>query len=139
MFGKFDHWHENNLKVRCIVLSLMTNDIQKQYERYDDVWSIMLRMKYLYEVPDRNIRYVTIKPFFRPRMIEGLSIREHGVMMLSLVDKFKNLQADFEREEMYTDVILRSIPPSFDEFIVNYNIKVLDRSLHELINILLVL
>ncbi|KAL0420357.1 UNVERIFIED_CONTAM: hypothetical protein Slati_3058600 [Sesamum latifolium] len=41
-----------------------------------------------------------MKAFFSMRMIKGSSVREHGVMMLSLVEKLKDLQADFEEEEM---------------------------------------
>ncbi|KAL0463605.1 UNVERIFIED_CONTAM: hypothetical protein Slati_0248100 [Sesamum latifolium] len=69
-------------------------------------------------------------------MIKGSSAREHGVMMLSLVEKLKDLQADFEEEETYVDVILQSLPPSFDQFILNYNINRLEKSLHEFINML---
>ncbi|KAL0433666.1 UNVERIFIED_CONTAM: hypothetical protein Slati_2700900 [Sesamum latifolium] len=50
-------------------------------------------------------------------MIEGSSIRDHGVMMLSLVKKLKDLQADFEDEE-------------------TYNMNGLEESLYELINML---
>ncbi|KAL0286951.1 UNVERIFIED_CONTAM: Retrovirus-related Pol polyprotein from transposon TNT 1-94 [Sesamum angustifolium] len=98
----------------------MRNEIQKQYERYEDVWSIMHRMKELYAVLDQHIRYVVIKAFFGARMIEGSFVREHGVMMLSLVEKLKDLQADFDKEETYVDVILQSLPPSYDQFINNY-------------------
>ncbi|KAL0361596.1 UNVERIFIED_CONTAM: hypothetical protein Sradi_3844100 [Sesamum radiatum] len=41
----FDKWHEDNRKVRSIILASMTNEIQKQYDRLEDVPSIMLRMK----------------------------------------------------------------------------------------------
>ncbi|KAL0296010.1 UNVERIFIED_CONTAM: hypothetical protein Sradi_6653100 [Sesamum radiatum] len=44
-FEKFTQWHENNWKVHSIVLGSMSNEIQKQYERYEDVLSIMHRMK----------------------------------------------------------------------------------------------
>ncbi|KAL0308893.1 UNVERIFIED_CONTAM: hypothetical protein Sradi_5831600 [Sesamum radiatum] len=44
-FKKFTQWHENNRKVHNIVLGSMSNEIQKQYERYEDVLSIMHRMK----------------------------------------------------------------------------------------------
>ncbi|KAL0352186.1 UNVERIFIED_CONTAM: hypothetical protein Scaly_1607300 [Sesamum calycinum] len=135
-FEKFTQWHEDNRKVCSIVLSSMSNEIQKQYERYEDVWSIMHRMKELYAVPDRNIRYVVTKAFFGARMIEGSSVREHGVMMLSLVEKLKDLLADLEKEETYIDVILQSQPPSYDRFIINYNMNGLEKSLHELINML---
>ncbi|KAL0295745.1 UNVERIFIED_CONTAM: hypothetical protein Sangu_3186600 [Sesamum angustifolium] len=38
-------------------------------------------------------------------MIKGLSVREHGVMKLSLVEKLKDLQADFNEEETLHDLI----------------------------------
>ncbi|KAL0449001.1 UNVERIFIED_CONTAM: hypothetical protein Slati_1456500 [Sesamum latifolium] len=60
----------------------------------------------------------------------------HGVMMLSLVKKLKDLQANFEKEEMYVDVILQSLPPSFDQFIISYSMNGVEKSLHELINML---
>ncbi|KAK4391363.1 hypothetical protein Sango_1914100 [Sesamum angolense] len=93
-------------------------------------------MRELYAVPDRNIRYFVTKAFFGARMIEGSSVREHGEMMLSLVKKLKDLQVDFDKEETYVDVILQSLPPSYDQFIINYNMNGLEKSLHELINML---
>ncbi|KAL0282775.1 UNVERIFIED_CONTAM: hypothetical protein Sangu_2932200 [Sesamum angustifolium] len=72
-FEKFTQWHEDNQKVRSIVLSSMSNESQKQYERYEDVCSIMRRMKELYAVPDRHIRYAVTKAFFDARMIEDHS------------------------------------------------------------------
>ncbi|KAL0298591.1 UNVERIFIED_CONTAM: hypothetical protein Sradi_6518900 [Sesamum radiatum] len=57
-------------------------------------------------------------------------------MMLFLVEKLKDLQADFDKEEMYVDVILQSLHPSYDQFIINYNMNGLEKSLHELINML---
>ncbi|KAL0297729.1 UNVERIFIED_CONTAM: hypothetical protein Sradi_6825000 [Sesamum radiatum] len=135
-FEKFTQWQEDNRKVHCIVLSLMSNKIQKQYERYENVWSIVQHMKEVYAVLDRHIRYAVTKAFFGTRMIEGSFVQEHGVMMLSLVEKLKNLQADFDKEETYIDVILQSLPPSYDKFIINYNMNGLEKSLPELINML---
>ncbi|KAL0462921.1 UNVERIFIED_CONTAM: hypothetical protein Slati_0179700 [Sesamum latifolium] len=67
-FGK---WLEDNRKVHSIILALMTNDIQKQYDMLDDVPSIMIHMKEVYAVPDRYIRYDAIKAFFGTKMAEG--------------------------------------------------------------------
>ncbi|KAL0287905.1 UNVERIFIED_CONTAM: hypothetical protein Sangu_2670200 [Sesamum angustifolium] len=136
IFEKFTECHEDNRKVRNIILGLMSNKIQKQYERCEDVWLIRHRMKELYAVPDWKIRYAMMKAFFNARMIEGSSVREHGVMMLSIVEKLKDLQADFQKEETYVDVILQSLPPSFDQFIINYSMNGLEKSLHKLINML---
>ncbi|KAL0456095.1 UNVERIFIED_CONTAM: hypothetical protein Slati_0948700 [Sesamum latifolium] len=93
-------------------------------------------MKGFHAVPDWHIRYAVMKVFFGIRTIEGLSVREHGVMMLSLVEKLKDLLANFEEEETYVDVILQSLPPSFDQFIISSDMNRLEESLHELINML---
>ncbi|KAL0448975.1 UNVERIFIED_CONTAM: hypothetical protein Slati_1453900 [Sesamum latifolium] len=131
----FDKWHEDNRKVRSIILASMTNEIQKQYDRLEDVPSIMLRMKDVYAVPDRHIRYAAIKVFFRTKMTEGSSVQSHGVAMLSLVEKLEDLKVGLDNDT-YIDVILQSLPPSYDPFIINYNMNGLEKSIHELINML---
>ncbi|KAL0463051.1 UNVERIFIED_CONTAM: hypothetical protein Slati_0192700 [Sesamum latifolium] len=131
----FDKWLEDNRKVRSIILASMTNEIQKQYDRIDNVPSIMLRMKEVYAVTDRHIRYAATKVFFRTKMAGGSSVRSNGVKMLSLVEKLEDLKAGLENDT-YIDVILQSLPPSYDPFIVNYNMNELEKSIHELINML---
>ncbi|KAL0357412.1 UNVERIFIED_CONTAM: Retrovirus-related Pol polyprotein from transposon TNT 1-94 [Sesamum calycinum] len=41
----FEKWHADHRKVRNIILASMSNDVQKQYDRLDDVASILQRMK----------------------------------------------------------------------------------------------
>ncbi|KAL0455687.1 UNVERIFIED_CONTAM: Retrovirus-related Pol polyprotein from transposon TNT 1-94 [Sesamum latifolium] len=55
--------------------------------------------------------------------------------MLSLVEKLEDLKAGLNND-MYIDMILQSLPPSYDPFIVNYNMNGLEKSIHELINML---
>ncbi|KAL0446375.1 UNVERIFIED_CONTAM: hypothetical protein Slati_1765400 [Sesamum latifolium] len=92
-------------------------------------------MKDVYPVPDRHIRYAAIKAFFGTKMTEGSSVHSHGVKMLFLVKKLEDLKAGLNNDT-YMDVILQSLPPSYDPFIVNYNMNGLEKSIHELINIL---
>ncbi|KAK4389769.1 Retrovirus-related Pol polyprotein from transposon TNT 1-94 [Sesamum angolense] len=68
-------------------------------------------------------------------MTEGSSIQEHGVKMLSLVEKLEDLKTGLENDT-YIDVILQSLPPSYDPFIVNFNMNGLEKSINELINML---
>ncbi|KAL0409638.1 UNVERIFIED_CONTAM: hypothetical protein Sradi_1898200 [Sesamum radiatum] len=124
----FEKWHEDNRKVRSIILVSMTNEIQKQYDRLEDVLSIMLRKKEVYAVPDRHIRYAMRKAFFRTKMAEGLSVQSHGVKMLSLVEKLEDIQTGLNNDT-YIDVILQSLPPSYDPFIINYNMNGLEKSI----------
>ncbi|KAL0416541.1 UNVERIFIED_CONTAM: Retrovirus-related Pol polyprotein from transposon TNT 1-94 [Sesamum latifolium] len=68
-------------------------------------------------------------------MTEGSSVREHGIKMLSLVEKLEDLQAGLDNNT-YINVILQSLPPSYDPFVVNYNMNGLENSINELINML---
>ncbi|KAL0402028.1 UNVERIFIED_CONTAM: hypothetical protein Slati_4232700 [Sesamum latifolium] len=113
----------------------MTNEIRKQYDRLYDVPSIMLHIKEVYAVPDRHIRYAATKAFFGTKMAEGSSMQSHGVKMLSLVEKLEDLKAGLNNDT-YIDVNLQSLPPSYDPFIINYNMNRLAKSIHELINML---
>ncbi|KAL0427659.1 UNVERIFIED_CONTAM: Transposon Ty2-GR1 Gag-Pol polyprotein [Sesamum latifolium] len=131
----FDKWHEDNRKVRSIILASMTNEIQKQYDRLEDVPSIMLHMKDVYAVSDRHIRYAATKVCFGTKMAEGSSVQSHRVKMLSLVEKLEDLKAGLNNDT-YIDVILQSLPSSYDPFIVNYDMNGLEKSIHELINML---
>ncbi|KAL0339237.1 UNVERIFIED_CONTAM: hypothetical protein Sangu_1445800 [Sesamum angustifolium] len=113
----------------------MSNDIQKQFDRLDDVALILQRMKEVYAIPDRHSRYVVTKEFFRTKMTEGSSVQEHGVKMLSLVEKLKDLKVGLNNDT-YIDVILQSLPLSYDSFIVNFNMNGLENSINKLINML---
>ncbi|KAL0448743.1 UNVERIFIED_CONTAM: hypothetical protein Slati_1430700 [Sesamum latifolium] len=101
----------------------------------EDVPSIMLRMKDIYAVPNRHIRYAAAKTFFGTKMAEGSSVHSHEVKMLFLLEKLEDLKAGLNNDT-YIDVILQSLPPSYNPFIVNYNMNRLEKSIHELINML---
>ncbi|KAL0287807.1 UNVERIFIED_CONTAM: hypothetical protein Sangu_2673800 [Sesamum angustifolium] len=113
----------------------MSKDIQKLYDRLGNALLIMFCMKEVCAVPDRRIRYAPTKAFFRTKMAKGLSVQSYGVKMLSLVEKLKDLKARLDND-MYINVILQSLPPSYDPFKINYNMNGLERSIHELINML---
>ncbi|KAL0313084.1 UNVERIFIED_CONTAM: hypothetical protein Sradi_5707700 [Sesamum radiatum] len=68
-------------------------------------------------------------------MSEGSSVQSHGVKMLSLMEKLEGLKAGLNNDT-YINVILQSLPPSYDPFIVNYNMNELEKSIYKLINML---
>ncbi|KAL0325231.1 UNVERIFIED_CONTAM: hypothetical protein Sradi_5092400 [Sesamum radiatum] len=68
-------------------------------------------------------------------MAERSSVQSHGVKMLSLVEKLEDLKGGLDNDT-YIDVILQSLPPSYDLFIIDYNMNRLEKSIHMLINML---
>ncbi|KAL0331674.1 UNVERIFIED_CONTAM: hypothetical protein Sangu_1712900 [Sesamum angustifolium] len=55
-------------------------------------------MKEVYAILDRHTRYVATKEFFRTKTIEGSSVQEHGVKMLSLVEKLEDLKVGLDND-----------------------------------------
>ncbi|KAL0418986.1 UNVERIFIED_CONTAM: hypothetical protein Sradi_1312100 [Sesamum radiatum] len=131
----FKKWYEDNRKVHSIILASMSNDIQKQYDRLDDISSIMLRISDIYAVPDKHIRCVATKVFFGTKLTEGSSIQSYEVKMLSLVEKLEDLKAGLDNDTSI-NMILQLLPSSYDLFVVNYNMNGLEKYVHELINML---
>ncbi|KAL0423434.1 UNVERIFIED_CONTAM: hypothetical protein Sradi_0878200 [Sesamum radiatum] len=95
----------------------------------------MLRMKEVYAVPNRHIRYTATKAFFGTTMAEGSSVRSHGIKMLFLVEKLEDLKTGLDNDT-YIDVILHLLPLLCDMFIINYNMNGLEKPINELINML---
>ncbi|KAL0352578.1 UNVERIFIED_CONTAM: hypothetical protein Scaly_1646500 [Sesamum calycinum] len=75
----------------------MTNEIHKQYDRLDDVSSIMLRMKVVYAVPDRHIRYAATKAFFGIKMAKGSSATTYKSATVVLVGEASTSKAKGKR------------------------------------------
>ncbi|KAL0308927.1 UNVERIFIED_CONTAM: hypothetical protein Sradi_5835000 [Sesamum radiatum] len=88
----------------------------------------MLRISQVYVVPNRHIRYAATKALFGTKMIEVSTVQEHGVKMLSLVEKLKDLKVDLGKETLFL--------PHLTRLFMNYNMNELDKDLHELINML---
>ncbi|KAL2240739.1 UNVERIFIED_CONTAM: hypothetical protein Sindi_0715100 [Sesamum indicum] len=131
----FEKWYEDNCKASSIILASMTNNIQKQYDRREDVPVIMLHMKQVYAIPNRHIRYASTKVFSKTKMTEGSSVQSHAVKMLSLVEKLEDLKVGLDNDT-YIDLTLQSLPPSHDLFIIHYSMNGLEKSIHELINMM---
>ncbi|KAL0445262.1 UNVERIFIED_CONTAM: hypothetical protein Slati_2248900 [Sesamum latifolium] len=89
----------------------------------------------LYTVPDRHIHYAAAKEFFGIKMAKGSSVHDHCVQMLSFMEKLEDLKAGI-KNDIYIDVFLQSLPPSYDPFIVNFNMNELEKSIPKLINML---
>jgi hypothetical protein len=131
----FDKWVEDNLQARCLMLASMSSELQKQHENMSHASDIHLHLSELYSTPGRQERYLASKELFQARMIEGSSVREHGLKMIGLIEKLAHLNVVMDNE-LYMDLILQSLPRSFDNFVMNFNMHNMEVGLHELVNML---
>ena len=64
----------------------------------------------------------TIRLILNTKMAQGTPIREHCLKMISYLNTLEVLGADIDGESQ-ADMILQSLPESFKEFRLNYNMN----------------
>ena len=74
-----------------------------------------------------------MRQIYNTKMAEGSSVREHCLTMISNLNTLEVLGADIDGESQ-VDMILQSLPESFKEFRLNYNMNKRIYSLSELMN-----
>src|SRR5262249_32438872 len=132
-YGK---WTDDSRLVQCVMLGSMTPELQKQCE--DMVPSVMLTyLNSLFASKARTERYEISKRLFRLRMSEGSSVQAHVLKMIEWIRRLDKLGFELS-DELSIDLILQSLPDSFNPFIMNYNMNKIESSLDELLNMLVV-
>ncbi|XP_042451131.1 uncharacterized protein LOC122036028 [Zingiber officinale] len=113
----------------------MPNEFQRRFEETVDAKDIHIHLQELYDAQTGSVRHATVKELMMARMQDGASVHEHGVKMIGLIEKSVNLDLVIPHE-LSTDIILLSLPSSFDNFVINLNMNKLKATLEELVNML---
>ena len=64
-------------------------------------------------------------------MAEGASVSAHVIKMKGYIEHLDRLGFPL-RQELATDLILNSLPDSYGQFVMNYNINEMDKSISEM-------
>jgi len=83
-------------------------------------------LKEMFQQQARNERYNTHKALVKCKMSLGSSVSAHVIKMKDY--NLERLDAKVSHE-MSTDMILEVLPPSFEQFIMNYNMHDMNRSI----------
>ena len=81
----------------------------------------------------RFVRQETMRQIYNTKMAKGSSVREHCLTMISNLNTLEVLGADIDVESQ-VDMILQSLPESFKEFRLNYNMNKKVYTLSKLMN-----
>ena len=95
--------------------------------------NIMLSLKEIFGEQGRSVRQETMRQIYNSKMAEGTSVREQCLRMISNLNTLEVLGADIDGESQ-VDMILQSLPESFKEFKLNYNMNKKVYTLSELMN-----
>ena len=125
---------EDANEVACLMLATMNSELQKQHENMNAV-EMIEHLKTLYAEQARHERFEVSKSLFQCKLSEGSPVGPHVLKMIGYVGNLERLGFPLEKE-LATDLILQSLPDSFSQFILNFNMNDLDKTLPELLSML---
>ncbi|WVZ90398.1 LOW QUALITY PROTEIN: hypothetical protein U9M48_036704 [Paspalum notatum var. saurae] len=106
------------------------DSLDKQYEN-SEAYIMIEGLRGMFENQARVERYNTSKALFGSKLTEGSPVSPHVIKMIGHIEALDILGFELD-PELATDVILQSLPPSFEPFIMNYHMNGLDKTLTEL-------
>ncbi|XP_071689070.1 uncharacterized protein [Rutidosis leptorrhynchoides] len=108
----------------------MILDLQKDLEHHD-AFEMLKQLKEMFQQQARQQRFETIRALHACKMTEGTSVSSYVLKMKSYIDQLERLGSSIG-PELAIDLILNSLPKSYDQFILNYNMNNLEKSISEL-------
>ncbi|XP_074288363.1 uncharacterized protein LOC141613523 [Silene latifolia] len=85
----------------------------------------------MFQEQARTERYNTVKVIFDCKMGKDEPVSPHVIKMIGYFDNLERLDAGIS-QQLATDIVLQSLNPSYNDFILNNNMHNLDKSLKEL-------
>ncbi|KAK9044580.1 hypothetical protein V6N11_058478 [Hibiscus sabdariffa] len=131
---KFKKHMDDMVDVGCLMLATMTPELQKQHENMV-AYEIIQNLKEIYEGQARQERYETSKALFQCKMSEGSPVGAHVIKMMGYIQVLEKLGFALN-DELATDVILQSLPDSFNQFVMNFNMNEINKTLPQLLGML---
>uniref|UniRef100_A0A1U7WIF5 Uncharacterized protein LOC104224468 n=1 Tax=Nicotiana sylvestris TaxID=4096 RepID=A0A1U7WIF5_NICSY len=101
---------------RCYILASMSNVLQHQHQSMESAYDILENLKEMFGDQNRAAKQTAMKALLNTKMVEGSSVRDHVLKMMSLLNE------------------LETLPDSFQQFRLNYNMNKMDLSLAKLLN-----
>ena len=125
---------EDAVKVQCLMLACMNSELQKQYESTNP-HDMIVGLCGMFENQVRVDRFNTLKSLFGSKLAEGAPVSPHVIKMIGYIESLKRLGFPLD-DDLATDVILQSLPASFEPFIMHYHMNGLKKTLAELYGML---
>ncbi|KAK1619319.1 hypothetical protein QYE76_024836 [Lolium multiflorum] len=117
---------------RCAIL--LESDLQKRFEHHDP-HELMNELKAIFETHAAVECYEASKHFFSCMMEEGSSVSEHMLAMTGHAKKLSDLGIVIPNR-LGINRVLQSLPPSYKNFVMNYNMQNMNKELPELFGML---
>ncbi|KAL1194887.1 Retrovirus-related Pol polyprotein from transposon TNT 1-94 [Cardamine amara subsp. amara] len=119
----------DRVDVSCLMLATMNSDLQKQYDNVESPIEMITSLKGMFQEQARTERYQTVKTLIECKLPKDSPVSPHVIKMMGYIDNLAKLDCPIS-QELATDLILQSLPSSYDQFVMNYNLTKTLTELH---------
>ncbi|KAK1660256.1 hypothetical protein QYE76_048415 [Lolium multiflorum] len=120
----------HNFPAGCCTFFSLEAELQKRFEHHDPC-DMMRELKVIFETHAAVESYEASKQFFGCMMEEGSSVSEHMFAMSGHARKLSDLGIVIPNQ-LGIHRVLQSLPPSYKNFVMNYNMQNMNKELPEL-------
>ncbi|GKU97061.1 hypothetical protein SLEP1_g10245 [Rubroshorea leprosula] len=128
-------WFDHDSLAKCYILASLENRLQKQHEKMATAKDIMASLKEMFGQQNRSARQSAMKGLMSTKMTEGTPVHDHVMTMIGFINELESLGSEMDNETKI-DAILSSLPDSFNQFVLNFNMNKMVVTLPELRNML---
>jgi hypothetical protein len=130
---RFNRWRKSDEMAKCYILASVANVIQHQLQEINHASAMMTILKEMFGEQSRAAKADTMRSLLSTKMAEGTPVREHCLSMIAMLNTLEVLGAEIDGESQ-VDMILQSLPSSFNQFRLNVSMSKKDYTLAELMN-----
>ncbi|KAL6323869.1 hypothetical protein AAG906_005865 [Vitis piasezkii] len=118
-------WVKADEMARCYILASMSNVLQHQHQKMDTAYDILENLKEMFGDQTSAARQNALREILTSKMEEGTQVRTHVLKMMSLLNDMEVLGAEVDKATQI-EMVLNTLPPSFQQFRLNYNMNKMD-------------
>ncbi|XP_019237593.1 PREDICTED: uncharacterized protein LOC109217784 [Nicotiana attenuata] len=113
----YDKWFKADEMARCYILDSMVNVLQHQHQSMGSAYDMLESLKEMFGEQNCAAKQTAMKALLNTKMDEGSKV------LGAVIDK-----------ESQVEMVLQTLPDSFQNFFLNYNMNKMDLSLAKLLN-----
>ena len=121
---------DESMEISCLMLACMEPDLQQHFENVE-AYDMIESLKSMFQTQARTERFNVWRSLMDCKLKEGDPLSPDVIKMMGYVQGLDQLGFPL-LDELATDAVLGSLPPSYGTFISNYHMHGMDKKLTEL-------
>ncbi|XP_024314571.1 uncharacterized protein LOC112271070 [Brachypodium distachyon] len=121
---------DESIEISCLMLAYMEPELQQQFENVE-AFDMIETLKGMFQTQARTERFNVWRSFLETKLKEGEPLSPHVIKLVGYTQSLEKLGFPLS-QELATDTILASLPPSYAQFVQNYHMHGMEKKVTEL-------